>query len=325
MRFVPPIGLVFAVLMLVLPACDGSDLRPEEPVSVQLSWKHQAQFAGFYAALDQGFYADERLKVTLRPRSKPSIKAIDEVLSGRVDFGVGSAPDLLKARADGHPVKALAAVYQRSPITFITLAGSGIRRPADFPGRTMGTMRGASNSQYRAMMEQAGEDPDSVTILELGYGLDPLLDGSVDILPAYHFNEPQVLRRMGNELNLIHPSDYGVHAYGDTVFTTDRMVEERPDLVRRFMRATLNGWRWAVDHPSEAGLLALNHDESLNADHQIAMMVASLPLVFNGQAPVGGMDRDHWQGYLDILVGQKVVAAPFDVSELYTTAFIVDE
>ena len=126
----------------------------------------------------------------------------------------------------------------------------------------------------------------------------------------------------GYQVNLIFPEDYGVHLYGYTLFTTDRLIQENPDLVERFLRATLRGWQWAVENPEEAGPLALKYDPALDAAHQVAIMTASIPLVNTGEDHIGWMKPEVWAGMEQTLREQGVLTAPLDVTQVYTMQFL---
>ena len=317
-----PAGLLLIILLLI--ACAPQEVeKPLDEVTVQLAWYHQAEFGGLYAADLQGYYAQEGLKVTLLPRSRPDADVNAPLVEGTADFGVDFGAGLVTARSRGLPVTAIAALYRRYPLAFMTLAGSGITRPQDFPGHTARTLTpGGSAVVFQAVMTRLGLDPDSVRQVDASFDLAPFFAGELDIWPGYITNEVLTAREQGYELNLILPGDYGVHLYGDTLFTTDQLIEENPDLVLRFLRATLRGWQWAIENPEEAGPLALQYDPKLDAAHQSAMMEASVPLVHTGEDHVGWMKAEVWQGIYDILAEQGLLDEAFDVEDLYTMAFL---
>jgi len=312
------------LLTVTLAACGPQEVQqPPDQVTVQLAWTHQAQFAGFYAADQQGYYTEEGLEVTLLPRPVVGTDTVAVVVDGKADFGVDYGARLVAARSQGRPVTAIATLYRRYPMVFMTLASSGLTRPHDFPGHTIRTLTpGSSAVAFRALMTRLGLDPDSVRQVDAGYDLAPFFAGELDIWPGYLINEVLAAREQGYQVNLILPDDYGVHLYGDTLFTTERLIQENPDLVLRFLRATLRGWRWAVENPAEAGPLALEYDPALDAAHQAAMMEASVPLIHTGEDHIGWMRAEAWQGTHDILLEQGLLAAPVDVEKVYTIEFL---
>jgi NitT/TauT family transport system substrate-binding protein len=244
-------------------------------------------------------------------------------MDGTADFGVNTGAGVVAARSQGLPITAIATIQRRYPLVFMTLAESGITRPHDFPGHTVRTLApGGSAVAFQALMTRLGLDPDSVREVDVGYDLAPFLAGEVDIYPCYLTNEVLTARQQGYEVNLILPDDYGVHLYGDVLVTTDQMIEENPDLVLRFLRATLRGWRWAVENPEEAGPLALQYDPALDEAHQAAQMEAFVPLVHTGEDHIGWMRAEVWQGIHDILLEQGLLDGPVEVDEVYTIEFL---
>jgi len=235
--------LVVAVLLSV-PA-----VRAEEPIVLQLKWYHQFQFAGFYAAEAKGFYEAEGLKVEIREGS-PKRPAIQEVLSGRADFGVADEAVLL-ARLQGQPVVACAVIFQHSPFIVMARADSGIRKPSDLSGRSVmvGPLEGTA--QFQAMLKHEGIPLGAVKQQPHTWNTQDLIEKRVDAITAYSTVEPTQLRQAGVEPAVIHVADYGVDFYGDTLFTTEAMVDKDRGRVAAFIRATRRGWEYAMEHQEE--------------------------------------------------------------------------
>jgi len=318
-----PILLLCPVILLVAVGCREAE-QPLDEVTVQLAWYHQAQFAGFYAADQNGYYAEEGLDVALRPSPGPGTDIPAVVGDGEGDFGIVTGAALVPARASGVPVTAVAVIQRRSPTVFMTLADSGIRRPADLPGRTIRKLDPGSAPIFAAMMRSLGLDPATVHEVDVGFSLDAFTRGEVDTYSAYLTSVVVSARAQGLDINVIYPDDYGVHLYGDTLFTSDRLIRENPDLVLRFVRATLRGLRWAVENAEEAGQLSLEYDPTLDADHQVGQMKVSLPLIHTGEDQIGWMRTATWQGTLDILVDQGLLTGAVDVDDVYTMEFLYE-
>lgn len=234
---------IVLIILAVLFGVPFNKAIAVDRVTVQLNWFHQAQFAGFYAADQLGFYTAEGLEVSLLPLSEPNADVITPVIDGTADFGLNPGTALVTARSQGQPVTAIAAIYRRHPLVFITLAGSGIARPHDFPGHTMRALppTGGAAIAFQAMMARLVLDPDSVRPVETGFDLSPFFASEVDIWPGFITNEVLVAREQGYQVNVILPEAYGVHTYGDTLFATEQLIRDNPDLVLRFLRATLRG------------------------------------------------------------------------------------
>ncbi len=290
------------------------------PVTVQLTWTHQAQFAGFYAADQNGYYAAEGLKVAFL-EGGPSVDLLTPVLSGAAQFGETTPDALLSARADGKPLRAIAAVYRRSPGVYMALASSGITRPQDFVGKKIQlSPRGVP--LLRAMLARVGVRPDQYTTVDSTPDLGPFFAGQVDVRSVFVTNEVLTAREQGYKVNLISPDDYGIHFYADTLFTTDDLIARNPDLVRRFLRATLKGWTYAVEHVNEVGPMVLKYKPNADVKHETAFMSASLPLVNTGEDFIGWMKSEAWAGMAQTLRAQDVLTRPVDVTQVYTLQFV---
>lgn len=314
----PMLLTIFFLFAMLLAAC--AEPPPAESVVVQLNWQHYGAFGGFYAAERNGDYAEEDLAVTFL-EGGIGIDPVAAVVNGDAQFGVTSANTLLLARAEGNPVQAIATVHRRSPDVLVAPAGSGITRPADLAGLKI-RMTDQIAPSFRAMMARAGLSPGQYE--EVTLPSDPALFPS-DEVPVWgvYFNSFAVtLQHEGHDLHFIFPEDYGVHAYGDTIFTTDGLVESDPALVTRFLRATLRGWQFAIENPSAAGAMAAAYKDDADPSLESAKMEASVPLIHTGSDQIGWMRPDRWQKIHETLLQQGVLSAPVDIDSLYTMEFL---
>ena len=257
---------VLLVLAASLSACGGGEGPPEAltPITVQLKWLHQTQFAGFYAADQNGYYADEGLEVSF-VEGGPDFDVRATVIDGTAQFGIEEAPQLIVARAEGDPVRAIATVYRRSPRVFVTEADSGIRRPDQFGGQNiLESLSGLPALQ--AMMARVGIAPDQYTVVSVPYDVELFASGEVPVWSVYLTGTIFILKEAGYELNIIYPDDYGVHFYGDTIYATDDYIAANPELVGRFLRATLKGWRYAVENSDAMGPMVLEYNPDADAE-----------------------------------------------------------
>ncbi len=321
------VGMVSLLLIgSLLAACGPSTPTPEpDQVTIQLNWLPTVEWAGFYVAEDQGYYADENLQVTLLSGEEDPF---DQVVSGQVDFGTCTGTGLIVARSGGKPLVAVAALLRKTPLVVMALADSGIAAPKDLIGKTVGVVSmdfdNGWDIQFLAMLEQAGVDFRQINFVPIEeFGVGPLLRGEMDaISDIWSTNDAIAARLAGHEVNLIFVTDYGVLEYPDPIFTTEKMIRERPDVVERFVRATLKGYQYAVEHPEEAAQLTLKYDESLDIKLQTASMRAYVPLIDTGDAPLGTMDKAVWQSTHKILLDYGFIASPVDLDKLYTNEFV---
>jgi NitT/TauT family transport system substrate-binding protein len=309
------------ILAVMLSACGSAPTTPAlTSVTLQLRWTHQAQFAGYYAADQNGYYAEEGLAVSFL-EGGPNVDTLPPVLSGAAQFGLANMDILILARAEGKPVRAVATDYRRWPGVYISLADSDIRMPQDFVGKTIAVGR-AGRPVLNALMTRVGISPDQYTVVDSTPDLTQLYSGEVQVRSVFLTNEVLAARAAGYELNLIFPDDYGIHAYNDILFTTDDLIANDSDLVRRFLRATLRGWTYAVENPTAIGPLVLKYNPDADVEHENDFMIASLPLINTGEDHIGWMKPEVWAGMEQLLREQNMLAEPLDVTQAYTLQFL---
>jgi ABC-type nitrate/sulfonate/bicarbonate transport system substrate-binding protein len=312
------------VLALTVIGCG----RTEEPsptrptvVSIRLKWLHQAQFAGFYAAAAKGYYRQHNLEVRLDPGGV-DFPAVAMVAGGTNDFGVTGADQVLLAREKGAPVVAVAVIYRKSPFCYFSLKSSGVSRLQDFVGRRVGVKLGGNEElTYRAMVAKASVKPNAIIEVPVKYDMTPLFTGDVVAWPGYSINEPLVAQEQGHEVTYIWPSDYGVSLYADTLFTTERMIREHPDIVRGVVAATVEGWKFALAH-DEAVDYVIKQDAGLKRAHELAMLHASRDLVRPDDKPLGHMDEAKWIELQDMLLQYGFMKQRVPISSAFTTRFL---
>ncbi len=311
------------VPVVLLAACASQENEPPlDEVTVQLKWWHQSQHAGFYAAETKGYYAEEGIAVTLI-EGGPTIDTQASVLDEVAQFGVAAADELVVGHAHGKPVQAIAVIYRRNPTVYVAAVDSGISRPEDFVGKNILVGLNAIPTLH-AMMTRIGIARSQYTTLTVPFDLELFASGEAPVWAVYTTGSINFLLSAGYELNIIYPEDYGIHFYADTIFATDDFLAENPDLVARFLRATLRGWQWAIENPKEAGALPLTYNPELDLEEQIAQMEASVPLIHTGQDHIGWMRAEVWEGMHDTLLEQGMIDNPIALEKVYTLKFLAD-
>lgn len=310
-------AFAFVVLLILNGLC--AIAHAADAVTVRLKWYNQAQFAGFYVAQDKGFYKSAGLDVNIQPGG-PDFPAVQMVAGGNEQFGVTGADQILIARSKGVPVVALAVIYRRNPFVLFSLAKSGIKAPADWVGKKVGVKIGGNEELiYRAVLAKAGIDKAKLSEIPVKFDMTPLLAGAIDVWPGYLINEVLEAKEKGFDVNVIYPSDYGIDLYADTLFTTEKMLKEKPDVVRRFAAATLKGWNDAIGAPEEAAKITVKYGDKLTFAHELAMIKASLPLLKPDGKPVGAMDTVGWSSAQQLLLGAGFQKAPVDVAKAFVS------
>ncbi|MHB0981415.1 MAG: ABC transporter substrate-binding protein [Thermoleophilia bacterium] len=314
------IVLLFIVLAPSACAPATSTTSPPTPVTVQLAWTHQSNFSGFYAADQRGFYAADGLAVTF-VEGGPKVDLLSPVLDGTAQFGVTGADELIRARAQGRPVRALATIYRRSPVVFISLAELGITRPQEFAGKTI---RVAPNliASLHAMTARVGVPPDRYTEVALPSDVAVFATGEVPVWGGFIDGLAVAAQQAGYKINIVYPDDYGVHFYGHTIFATDDFIAQNPDLVLRLVRATLQGWDYIIQNPEQDGELVAVYNPKADVALENLRMSIMLPLVNTGEDHIGWMKPGIWAGMEATLREQGVITQPLDVTQVYTLKFL---
>lgn len=293
-----------------------------EKISIRLKWLHQAQFAGFYYADKAGYYKESGLNVTLNPGGV-DFPAIQMVAGGSDQFGISGGDQLLLAREKGIPVVAVATIYRKIPVVFFSLKESGITKPQQFIGKKVGVKLGTDIEQiYQAMLNNTGVDRNKIKEIPVKYDLTPLLTKQIDVWPGYAINEPLTVEEQGYTINIIYPGDYKVNLYADTLFTTEDMIKNKPEIVRKVVRATLKGWEQAIKNPDQAVAYTLQYSDKLNRKHETKMMNTSIPFIKPDSRPLGYMDKAGWQSLQTLLLKQKFMKKPVNIDKAFTAHFL---
>lgn len=276
-----------AIFILLSAASDTC----AERLRLQLKWLHQFQFAGYYAALERGYYRDAGLDVEFI-EGRPDLDPAKEVLAGHADYGVGT-PELLLSRAAGKPLVVLAVIFQHSPYVFLVLRSRGIHDISDLVGKRV--MIEPQAAELYAYLHREKVDARRLQILPHTFSPQSLVDGSVDAMSAYSADEPYFLHRAGLPYLTLSPQAAGVDFYGDCLFTTEGRIRQHPAQVKAFYNATLKGWEYAVRHPEELIEIILTRYRSAKSREALRFEAEKLiGLMHPDIVPVGYMYRGRW-------------------------------
>jgi signal transduction histidine kinase/ABC-type amino acid transport substrate-binding protein/DNA-binding response OmpR family regulator len=310
--------LVFILGCFVLAGGVQPAYAENEQVTIQLKWQHQFQFAGYYAAIEQGYYEAQGLDVTLRPLGKND-DLIERVVDGKAQYGVSDG-GLVVERLAGEPVVLLSQIFQHSPLVFIADGNSRIHSPYDFEGKSLQVYdSNLVSAPLVAMVANTLGSIDSVTWLDRSGAIVNGTEGSSSVLSnpevvayaGYLTNEPFVSALNGESVNIINPRSYGIDFYGDNLFTSEQELRDHPERVSAMVDATIKGWRYALDNPKEIVRLirekyAPNEDfEKLTFEAQeIANMVNA------DQVPIGTVIPARYRQMIDSYVAAGLLSQP---------------
>jgi len=284
----------FAFLAWCLFACSGAALALES-VTLQLKWRHQFQFAGYYAALEKGYYREAGLDVQF-VEAIPATNVVDEVMAGRAHFGVGTSDLLLSRRRS--PVVALAVIFQHSPQILLAREDS-VGNLHQLAGRKV--MIEAHAEELLAYMKREQLPPEKLTIVGHSQTPDDLIEGRVAAMSAYSTTEPYLVRQAGLRTIEFSPRSGGIDFYGDNLFTSERELKRHPERVRAFRAASLRGWEYAMAHPDEIIdlILARYNTQKLDRGFLAYEAARTAQLMQSDLVQVGYMNPGRWQHIAD--------------------------
>ncbi|TBX27766.1 ABC transporter substrate-binding protein [Nioella sediminis] len=280
-----------------------------DEVTLQLQWVTQAQFAGYYVALENGYYEEEGLDVTIQPGG-PDIAPPQVLAGGGADVMLNWMPSALAARERGLPVVNIAQPFARSGLMLTCWADSGITEPADLAGHTIGVWFFGNEYPFLSWMSQLGIPTDGseggVTVLQQGFNVDPLLQRQADCISTMTYNEYGQVLDAGvspDDLITFQYEDQGVATLEDGMWVLEENLEdpEFVDRMARFVRASMRGWDWAEENPDEAAMIVLDYDETgaQTESHQVRMM-SEIALLTAGSD--GRLDEAAYQRTVDTLL-----------------------
>jgi NitT/TauT family transport system substrate-binding protein len=312
-------------------AAGGGNCDSVDSVKFQMQWYIQAQFAGYYAAQDQGFYADQCLDVEL-VEGGVDIVPQQPLADGQVDFAVAWVPKALATREAGANIVDIAQVFQRSGTLQVSFVDKGITTPADFAGKTVGNWGFGNEYEVFAGLAQAGLDPATdVTLVQQDFNMDGLLSGDIDAAEAMIYNEyAQVLETVNpdtgelyqpSDLNVISYEEDGVGMLQDAIWADgERLANDDAyrDIAVRLLTASLQGWAYCRDNVQACTDLVVAQGSKLGASHQLWQMNQINQLIWPAPDGVGVINQEAWDRTVEIaqttpnLEGTTVLTAPPD-------------
>jgi NitT/TauT family transport system substrate-binding protein len=328
---------VVAAMAVAAAACGGDDEgggaaggggggggAELDAVTVQLKWVTQAQFAGYYAALDQGYYEEAGLDVTILPGG-PDITPEQVVAGGNAEFGLNWLPSTLAQRDQGVDLVNIAQVFTRAGITEVAWKDTGIDSIDDLAGKNVGVWCCGNQYQLFAALEKNGidpNDPGQVQIVDQPFDMSLLLNREVDAAAAMTYNElAQVLETENpdtgelyqlSDLNVIKLADVGTGMLEDGVFVRGDWIadEANQDIAARFLKASFEGWVFCRDNFEECLNIVLANGPTLGEGHQRWQLNEINALIWPAPLGIGVMDPELFQTTADIALDYKVIAQP---------------
>jgi NitT/TauT family transport system substrate-binding protein len=342
----------FAALSLIVAACGGSSESEETaeptacetttPVSLQLQWVTQAQFAGYFAAQDQGFYAAQCLDVTI-VEGGVDIVPQQQLADGAVDFALSWVPKALASREAGANIVNIAQIFQRSGTLQVSFADAGVTSSADFAGKKIGNWGFGNEFEIFAALTKAGIDPATgVELVQQQFDMAGLLAGDIDVAQAMTYNEyAQVLEAINpdtgalytpEDFNVVSYEDEGVGMLQDAIWANADKLASDPaykEAAVKFVAASIQGWAFCRDNTEACRDIVVAKGSTLGASHQLWQMNEVNKLIWPAPMGSGMIDSAAWDRTVSLAMETKnlegstvLTAAPTDGS--YTNDIVTE-
>jgi diguanylate cyclase (GGDEF)-like protein/PAS domain S-box-containing protein len=306
-------------LLITLAAIFTSPVFALEAVTLQLKWTHAFQFAGYYAALEQGYYRKAGLTVSIR-EAQPGLDPVTEIIEDRAQYGVGTSSLLLERKA-GKPVVVLAVIFQHSPYVLIARQTQSIHDLTD-----KRVMLEPQANELLAYLKSEGIPLERITRQEHSYDPQDLISGKINAISAYTINQPYYLDRANISYQTYNPRSAGIDFYGDNLFTSERELKAHPERVKAFRSASLRGWQYAMAHPEEiTSLILAKYSQRHPRQFFLFQAKQMANLIHPELIEIGYMNPGRWRHIADTYADIGMLPADFPLDNfLYSQHFRLD-
>tara|TARA_B100001063_G_scaffold68360_1_gene62284 strand:- start:13537 stop:16185 length:2649 start_codon:yes stop_codon:yes gene_type:complete len=290
-----------SLFLLLIFLCTSLFSKELKPVTIQLSWFDQFQFAGYYMAKEKGFYKELGLDVTIKP-FEFGINIPKEVSLGNLDFAVGRETLLLERKKE-QKIIALYALFQATPLVLLTTKESNINNIADFKGKTiMTTIDDASEVSLKSMINSNNIKTDDLNFIKHTHNINDLINKKTDVISAYISKSPYELQLKNIEYNVFDPKMFGFDMYSDFLFTSEKLLNSDINTVDRFKKASLQGWEYAFSNIEEASDLIIKKYNSLKLTKEALLYeaVELKKLSYFKTSKLGEIKKDKMQRIYDL-------------------------
>ncbi len=283
-----------------------------QKIKLQLKYFHQFQFAGYYAAVHKGFYADAGLSVELIEGG--TINSINKVLNGEADYGV-AANDLLIERLNNKPIVLLASIFQSSPSIFICLKESNIHTAHDLINKKIMLLDEYRDPELMAIFYEEGIQINDINRITTTYNINDLINGKTDALNAYSTNEPFYLEEKNIPYTIISPKTYGIDFYGDCLFTSEKEIANNPERVESFLKASKKGWEYALKNQDEIiDLILAEYSSNITRQHLEFEANQIKKLILNEYVEIGHINPGRWENIAEICSKMGMISKNYDLT-----------
>ena len=317
------LSAIALILILIPGGCARETAKPLEEVSYRLKWLFNVSVVGDLYTVESGLFDKNGLKVTVKPGG-PEKDAIKELELGHTQFGVASADQVIRAVFKGAPIVVIAQLFQTNPLHWIYRPDkTPLRTPQDLKGKTIGiTYGGNDETIMRALLAKYNISENEVNLFSVRYDYTPFYQGKVDLWPLYRNAQAPIigakLVKAGERFDLMDPSKMGIQFVANSVVTTRKMLEERPETVNKFIRALLQGWQEALDPANKEK--AIETVLKYNRETPVEIVRQQLPATRILMMPTpdfefGRINAAAWKQTEAIMLSQKLISGPVNVEK----------
>jgi ABC-type nitrate/sulfonate/bicarbonate transport system substrate-binding protein len=315
--------LAVAAALAPRQAPPGLRSAPKTSATLRLNGPVSPALSGLVLAARAGLFEREGILVEFMPAAEPEAATVGAVASGADTIGLAWADDFLTARGRGQPVVAFAGGYLESPIVFYVQDSSGIRMARDFAGKRVGTQAGRHSALvYEALMQKLELPRNRMQEVAVGSDPAPFLGGAVDVWPG-SIADAWTLRQHGKSFDIITPINFGIHLPGTVYVASEKTLRDDPAVIRGFLRALIGGWELAYGDPDRSIPLIVSYDEFTLTPERVR---AELDLQREYLKPLamrfGEFNAAQWRSLRDLLLTQKMLAEPVDLTTAVTYDFL---
>jgi len=304
----------------------ATSAQAEDKVTFGTDWKAEAEHGGYYQAIATGIYAKHGIEVTLRPGG-PQVNHAMLLAAGRLDFN--EAPNSfigLNFVKEGIPMVAVAALFQKDPSVLIAHPGVGNDGFAALKGKPIMISTDTRIGYWLFLKAKFGYTDDQIRPYTFNVG--PFLHDKNAVQQGYLTSEPLLVSQQGVEPVVMLVADAGYASYGSLIQTSQKLIDEKPDLVQRFVDASIEGWSSYLGGDPSPGNALIKSDNPEMTDELLAYAIARIKqygIVDSGDAlkdGIGAMSEARWRDFHRVMAGQGLYPAEMDYHKAYTLSFV---
>lgn len=310
--------------LILLSGCNKKEIKNEDvKVTLRLQWQVQAQFAGYFVAKEKGFYKDEGLDVNIQEGGYGK-DCITTVKHGAEEFGISKWISFVNE----DNLISIAQIVKDSGLVLISKKSKKIEKPEDLIGEKVGLWFNGNEYPLYALLDKFQISKDQVDIVRQNWDMKQFTDDEIDVASAMTYNELLSLYDTGkyskDDLNIIDYKDYGIQFPGESIFTSKEYYKSHPDICRKFVEASIKGWKYVINNPDEAAEIVMKYDKEnrLEIDHEKKEVREMINLINEDKYKIGFHDQEQMENVASLYSKYGIIKNYNNIQDIYTNEFI---